>query len=69
MKKDKRQEKASEIHCYRDLDSQKELAACEPETPRSLRRRFRQRCFRPVFEDARFVSTSSKDEHLVHKRK
>lgn len=69
MKKDKRQEKASEIHCYRDLDSQKELSSCEQETPPSLRRRFRQRCFRPVYEDARFVSTSSKDEPLAHKRK
>lgn len=69
MKKEKTRKKASEIHGYRDLDSQKELFSAEPDVPQSVQPPLRQRCLRPRPVNARFVSTSSKDASGTLKRK
>lgn len=50
--KAKSQDWDNNIHCYHDQDSQKELQSSEIDIP----------TFRPHFDDARFGSTSSKDE-------
>nr|BFD67130.1 hypothetical protein HAGR004_21520 [Bdellovibrio sp. HAGR004] len=61
--KNKRPTQEKSIHCYYDTDSQKELCSSELDVARL--RQEKPGCaesYRPAFEDARFVSTSSKDE-------
>ncbi|ASD63508.1 BON domain-containing protein [Bdellovibrio bacteriovorus] len=61
-RKDKIQTRDAGIHCYHDLDSQKELQSSRPDINRQ--RQGSTGCtqsFRPPFDDARFGSTSSKD--------
>ncbi|MFV8257851.1 BON domain-containing protein [Bdellovibrio bacteriovorus] len=65
QRKDKRPAHDASVHCYHDLDSQKELQSSRPDINRQ--RRGTTGCtqsFRPAFDDARFGSTSSKDMEL-----
>lgn len=64
-RKDKLQTRDVGVHCYHDLDSQKELQSSRPDINRQ--RQGSTGCtqsFRPALDDARFGSTSSKDMDL-----
>ena len=54
--KSKRPAQEKSVHCYNDMDSQRELRSSDLEATHHGR---------PAFEDARFVSTSSKDEETI----
>ncbi|WP_347356682.1 BON domain-containing protein [Bdellovibrio sp.] len=61
--KNKRPTQEKSVHCYNDMDSQKELRSSELDVARLQQEK--PGCaesYRPAFDDARFVSTSSKDE-------
>ncbi|WP_374027267.1 BON domain-containing protein [Bdellovibrio bacteriovorus] len=68
LRKDKRPAREASVHCYHDLDSQKELQSSRPDIARQ--RQGTTGCtqsFRPALDDARFGSSSSKDTELSDK--